>query len=293
MLVVLFLCPLAAQTVDFRGSKDHPLLSRYPGSVIRAYAHASFDEYPLALGVENRRPSNVQTIEGQVTKITYLNPKGRSSLEIYRNYEQALAKAGFKTLWNCAAPDCGAGMYWRALNGLQANGPPGGERYLTMRGEVNSQQVTVAMAVSDVTSVLHIIESKAMEGGLVTASAAELGEGIDRDGHIAVYSLYFDSGKATLTAESEPGLREIAELLKARPNLNLLVVGHTDSTGSMSLNMTLSGERAASVVNALTGKHAIASNRLQAHGVGPLAPVATNRSDAGKGKNRRVELVEQ
>jgi outer membrane protein OmpA-like peptidoglycan-associated protein len=140
---------------------------------------------------------------------------------------------------------------------------------------------------------VHIIEAKAMEAGLVTASAAELAAGIDRDGHISVYNIYFDTGKADVKPESTPALDEVAALLKNRAALRLMVVGHTDTTGTLDLNMRLSADRAAAVVKALTGTYGVAAARLSAHGAGPLAPVASNRTDEGKAKNRRVDLVEQ
>jgi OOP family OmpA-OmpF porin len=71
------------------------------------------------------------------------------------------------------------------------------------------------------------------------------------------------------------------------------VVGHTDMTGALDHNMQLSESRAKSVVAELTGKHGIAADRLSGYGAGPLSPVATNSSDEGKAKNRRVELVKR
>ena len=132
-----------------------------------------------------------------------------------------------------------------------------------------------------------------MESGLVTASAAELAEGIDRDGHIAVHAVYFDTGKATLKPESNPALEQIAKLLQARPPLKLILVGHTDNAGNMDLNMKLPADRATAVMAALTGTYGIGPGRLRAHGVGPLSPVASNRTEEGRAKNRRVDLVEQ
>ena len=285
--------PLLAQGQDARGSSDHPVLSRYPGSRIQTYSQVDFDRYPLALGVENNRPSNVQNIEGKVTKIGYVNPTGRSAVEIYRNYDEALKKAGFEMLWSCEANACGQPMYWNPVNGLTASGSLRENRYLTVRGKVGDQTVTVAIAVNATGTTVHIIEAKAMEGGLVTASAAELAAGLDRDGHISVYNIYFDTGKADLRPESKPALDEVAALLKNRAGLRLMVVGHTDSTGAHDLNMRLSADRAAAVVKALTGTYGVAAVRLSAHGAGPLAPVASNRTDEGKAKNRRVDLVEQ
>jgi outer membrane protein OmpA-like peptidoglycan-associated protein len=282
-----------AQKTDVRNSRDHNVLSRYPGSIIQEYSQRDYDQYPLALGVANNRPANVQQIEGAVTKISYVNPPGRSAFEIYKNYEDALKKAGFETLWTCAAAACGQPMHWNTLNGLAGSGSIGDIRYLTVRGKVNNRPVTVAMAVGTSHTRVHIVEGKAMDAGLVTASAAELAEGIDRDGHIPVYAIYFDTGKATLKPESTPALEQIAKLLQSRASLKLIVVGHTDNTGAMDLNMKLSADRAAAVMAALTSSFRIEASRLRAHGAGPLAPVASNRTEEGRAKNRRVDLVEQ
>jgi outer membrane protein OmpA-like peptidoglycan-associated protein len=286
--------PVAAgQAQDARGSSDHPVLSRYPGSHIQSYDQVDFDQYRLALGVENNAPGNVQPIEGKVTKINYVNPSGRSAFEIYTNYADALRAAGYEILWTCAADACGRAMNWQGFNGLWASGRIGDIRHLVARGRVDDRTVTVAMAVSTNGATVHVIEAKAMDEGLVTASAAELAAGIDRDGHISVYNIYFDTGRAEVKPESKAALDEVARLLKERATLRLMVVGHTDSTGGLDMNMKLSAARAAAVVSALTRTYGIAAPRLAAHGAGPLAPVASNRTDDGKARNRRVDLVEQ
>ena len=69
------------------------------------------------------------------------------------------------------------------------------------------------------------------------------------------------------------------------------MVGHTDTDGSVESNMKLSSDRAAAVVKSLV-ENGIQATRLKSSGVGPYCPVETNRTDAGKAKNRRVELVE-
>ena len=112
-------------------------------------------------------------------------------------------------------------------------------------------------------------------------------------GHAAAYGSHFDTDKAEIKPGSEKSLEEIARLLKQDPKLTLLVVGHTDSTGDIPHNMALSEGRAKAVVAALTGTHGIAAARLSAFGCGPLAPVASNDTDEGRAKNRRVELVKR
>ncbi|MBS1171656.1 MAG: yiaD 1, partial [Proteobacteria bacterium] len=110
-------------------------------------------------------------------------------------------------------------------------------------------------------------------------------------GHVAVYGIYFDTGKAVVKPESKPALDEVAKLLKGDPNLKLWVVGHTDWVGKVDDNMRLAQARAEAVAAELVSAHGIAAARLKGYGVGPLAPVAGNEDDAGRAKNRRVDLV--
>jgi outer membrane protein OmpA-like peptidoglycan-associated protein len=118
-----------------------------------------------------------------------------------------------------------------------------------------------------------------------------MSKAIAADGHVALYGIHFDTGKAEVKPESTAALKEIATLLQREPALKLLVVGHTDSTGDYAANLGLSDRRAAAVIAALTTSHGVAPTRLKAAGAGMMAPVAPNETDAGRAKNRRVELV--
>ena len=103
----------------------------------------------------------------------------------------------------------------------------------------------------------------------------------------------FDFDKATLQPQSKAALDAIAQYLKANPVRIFYVVGHTDSRGTFAYNTKLSSDRAHAVVDELVKGYGIASTRLEPHGVGPLNPVSSNGSDAGRERNRRVELVEK
>jgi len=137
------------------------------------------------------------------------------------------------------------------------------------------------------------VEVKPMEVGLVKVSAEAMRTDITAEGHTPIYGVYFDTGKAEIKPESDSTLGEIARLLRANPTMKLHVVGHTDNVGTVAANTVLSKQRADAVVAALVSKYQIAAGRLDSAGVGSLAPVATNRTEEGKAKNRRVELVEQ
>jgi outer membrane protein OmpA-like peptidoglycan-associated protein len=130
-------------------------------------------------------------------------------------------------------------------------------------------------------------------GQEMQAGAEAWSKDLAESGHAAVYGIYFDTDKADIKPESEAALKEMAKLLNGNPKLAVFIVGHTDSTGEYQHNLKLSEARANAVVAALTAKHGIAAGRLKAVGAGPIAPVASNRAEEGRAKNRRVELVER
>jgi len=253
---------------DTEGGKDYPLFSRWPGYYILHYDHKKFDTYTYQL--KDRK----ETVEGEKYYIDYRIKDGAEiagNLEIIRNYENAIRKAGGTVLYTPEDKDYTVGKIvkegkeiWVCVDPYQ------GGRYIS----------------------LYIVERQSMEQ-TIQANAASWFSDISTTGHAAVYGIYFDTDKAEIKPESEPAFAEMAKLLKANPALNLFVVGHTDATGEIGHNMKLSEARAASVTNALAAKYGIAASRLAPHGVGPLAPVASNDSDEGRAKNRRVELVKR
>lgn len=105
---------------------------------------------------------------------------------------------------------------------------------------------------------------------------------------IALRNIFFDTGKSTLRPESNSELARLVKLMKDVPSLKIEIGGHTDNTGSASLNEKLSADRAAAVVNYLTGK-GISSSRMTSKGYGSNKPVATNSTSDGRQQNRRTE----
>lgn len=306
--IVFCMLPLhTAAAGDVKGSKDHPLMSRYDGAQIVKYSQEKFDEYTLLLGKpKGREPGEHQALEGAVTKIRYEIDKERTTLEVYKNYEKALTDAGFETLFACKNKDCGGrnfGLVVIPYDGVMSDNY-NDQRFLAAKLTRPEGTAFVSLYIVKAYNIggpkkdnvyvqLDITESAAMETGKVAVDADAIGTGLDTEGHIAIYGIYFDSGSDKLKAESNEALGEIAKLMKARPDLGLLVVGHTDNEGKLAFNMDLSKKRAAAVVKALMENHGIQAVRLTPAGVGFLAPVASNRGDAGRALNRRVELVER
>lgn len=247
--------------------KDSPLFNRMPDSWIHGCDEKSFDahQFFVAKGKQER-------VEGRKVVIRYYpqaDAKTKpSELEILRNFENAVTKLGGKVVYS-----------ERSRSTLQ----------LTQDGKELWVEVTAEFTGK---YGLTIIEKAAMKQTIVADAAAFAGD-LKATGHVAVYGIFFDSGKAELKPESTPALEEITKLLGADAALKLWVVGHTDSQGSAESNLDLSRRRADAVIKALTTTHKVAPSRLAPFGAGPYAPVATNDSDEGRAKNRRVELVKQ
>ncbi|HEU5017573.1 MAG TPA: DUF4892 domain-containing protein [Pseudolabrys sp.] len=316
--VAIFLVALlwtgTAGAADVKGSADHPLIPRYKNSEIVKYDHQKFTDYRLmiakatAYGGVSKNLQATMPLEGELTRISYRAPTDRSVLEVFRNYEQALRAGGFAPIFSCEKEACGG----RNFNAVMAAG-----KLYSLFGEYQTEQRYLAAKLSrpegDVyvavyavmnksgggpnknhTMVqLDVIALKPMEEKMVVLDAKKLQSEMATEGRVAVYGILFDFDKADIKSESKPQLDEIAALLKKNSNLEVLIVGHTDGKGALDYNQNLSEKRARAVVKALTSQYGIAAGRLTPVGVGMAAPVATNRTEAGRAKNRRVEIVER
>jgi len=275
LLLVVCVSPLtpvlaASDPNDAEGSKDPALFSRMPGFHIYNYKEIDFDRFEFEVG-----PRKTQAIEGRHVYVDYYANEGikvPSGLQITRNYINAAKAVGGTSVYEFE---------------------DGGVQYVTLKVVKNNVEAWARVEGSgNGTYKVHIIEKQLMKQEVV-ANAESLAGNIRETGKAAVYGIYFDTGKAEIKPESEAALAEIAKLLKADPKLKLYVVGHTDNVGLFGSNIKLSDDRAAAVVKALVGKYGIVSSRLTPFGDGPTAPVASNKSEEGRAKNRRVELVAQ
>ena len=112
-------------------------------------------------------------------------------------------------------------------------------------------------------------------------------------GKVEVYGIYFDTASATIRPESEPVLKEIADVMTKNPTWKLKVDGHTDNIGGDVYNLDLSKKRAAAVKQALVEQYQIDGDRLSTAGYGASRPKATNDTIEGRALNRRVELEKE
>ena len=269
-IAALCFAPAAASAAetDRNGCTDHPAFpKRMSGYFITDCETRDFDSFKF----ETKNPREKTSVEGRWTKITYRMFTGSqqpSALAVVRNYENAIKAAGGTVLFVNEN---------RWVNGKLAK---------------DGKEIWAQAEKGNGMIWLHIVEKGGMTQEVV-ADAAAFGNDLKATGHAAVYGIYFDSGKSEVKPESEAALKEVVKLLAGEPALKLLVVGHTDSVGQLEANMKLSQARAEAVVQALVKGHGAAAARLKAQGAGPIAPVTTNRTEEGRAKNRRVELVEQ
>ena len=319
-------------TKDLKGLTDPDGLKRYAGSVLTYRDDAAYDEMKFPVGkvvYKDEQASIARSHDraGQRTTLQYLTPPGKSALEVLRNYQQDLKAAGYKPMYECMAEACGnadwitkgyfvstlvPGAYWNHVGDNSPAACGGGAfigdfRYALLDNVATGSTIAVMTwrpgdtsvycdeaEYKKRTSVIVVkVDTKAREQAMETLSANEMGKSLDASGKVAVYGILFDTNKADIKPESKASLEQIGTLLKHQARLKLHVVGHTDNVGSLPANIDLSKRRAEAVVAALAGTYGITRDRLTANGVASLAPVASNTDEAGRAKNRRVELVLQ
>jgi outer membrane protein OmpA-like peptidoglycan-associated protein len=311
-LALAALCLGAAQPAwaeDVPGSSDHPALTRFKGAEIRAYERKDYDEaFMPNQPIAEEATAKVLELEGKVTRISYRIGGDKSALEVYRNYQGALQSGGFKTVFECKGDDqCGRDFQAFVNNGGkvrptgQGDAAFGGKYYVVLaKKEAPSGDIYVFLDVMEdasnqITPVyVQVLETQPMQTGQVQVlDMAAMQKSLAESGRVAVYGVYFDTDKAEVKPESRAALDEMGKLLKANANLKVYVVGHTDNQGTLARNLELSQKRADAVVKALETDYKIAAARLSPRGVASLAPVAANDAEAGRARNRRVELVVQ
>ena len=258
---------------DVRGSKDHPLLTRYPDSRITEYQQ-NYNSVPFTVGVENGAPK-VEKIEGQATQIQYFYnnaEKQPSALQLIRNYQNAIKSIKGEVVYERLPKD-----------------GDGGETTMKVQSGGKDIWIKVEPGIWSAPTQSYQLSIVEVEAMAQVVSANALLDALNKDGFIALY-INFDTAKSDLKADGEATVKEIVTMMKSAPDLKLSIEGHTDNVGTAASNLKLSEARAKAVMDAVV-KAGIDKSRLSSKGLGQTAPIADNRSDDGRAKNRRVELV--
>jgi OOP family OmpA-OmpF porin len=326
---------------DAPGARDAAILPRYAGAILLESKASAFDDITLPNAKLERqgdqrdssnnrlnRPPEPLAVEGRLTRMTYLLPQGRSSLEVVRGYQQTIKDGGGSVLFECSGDGCGGSPTSGATSGGSETGlihmlypkamvsgnwtmcpldeGMAGQRYTLLDlPQGAGKAVVLTWSVGDVSAgsdchawvgrvvaLVVTVETAAREQRMETVNAASVEQSLARDGRVALYSILFDTGRAEIKPESQPQVTELVSFMRSAPATKVLVVGHTDNQGALDYNLDLSRRRAQAVTAALAAQ-GIPAARMVPQGVGMAAPLASNDTDDGRAKNRRVELVKQ
>ena len=306
---------------DVAGSRDSLFVPRFGDATIIGYDQADDEEAILPEGrfrdfgfVATRR------LEGRVTRIAYafprLVPDSRtlSTIAIMNHYQDVLKGAGFVTLFECSgAEGCGGFNFGEGLTQsmVEAHASEGGNliidflhpvgndiRYVLATLDRPEGRVTLAFAVAR-----HIGRPPGMFVETVEqppaapvdpaagANATGIAAALRVQGRIALYGFHFKNDQAALRGDSHALLDQLSRMLHADPAMRLIIVGHSDSSGTLAQGLALSAARAQAVQQALVTRWKVPAAQLTSLGVGPAAPLASNADEAGRALNRRIELV--
>ncbi|WP_103258957.1 OmpA family protein [Tabrizicola aquatica] len=251
-----------------------------------------------------------KTVEGALEqRVFQLEAPDLTTLAVMDPLRSQIAAAGFQVLLDCETEGCG-GFDFRF--GTDVMPEPdmhvdlGDFRFLS--AEKGEEAISVLVSRSATTGYVQItrVSPAALPAapvgetvdlevevvrGLPAPVAGGIGAALDDGGSVVLEDLVFASGSAALAEGDYASLAALAAWLEANPDGTLALVGHTDASGSLAANIALSERRAEAVAQALVEVHGVEAGRIAAEGVGFLAPRATNQTDEGRQKNRRVEAV--
>ena len=283
------------------------------GAVLTDRSERDFDRYPVPIGPFARDGANVRIVEGRVVRSAYrLDDPKATTAEVARLYRERLVELGYTINLDCVGAGCGGLAFRFAVELLP---PPAmlvdaadfaqisADRDLGKAGAAHAS-ILVSRALDSVYVQVVMVTPAAPSRNLVASpvteaeptapvapgDAEELLERLRQNGHVVLNGVRFETGGAKLAPASDSTLEAVAILLKDHPDLKVVIVGHSDNTGSLESNIALSKKRAEAVRAALIAR-GVAGGQLAAEGVGFLAPVTSNATEEGRARNRRVDLV--
>ena len=291
----------------------HAFTLSFPVPASQSFDHQeALSSYALPIGPFANGAMETDTLEGTVSQTAWsLEAKGLTTLQILAPLRDQLAAAGFTILFECDTSACG-GFDFRFGADIAAEPAMhidlGDFRYLAGKrvGQDGPEHISVIVSRSSTLGFVQITQvgkaqaspkSEAtptpdeMKIPIPTAQTTPLGEGLAKQGSVALDDLIFASGAADLAPGEYASLVALAAYLRANPDSNVALVGHTDASGGLAGNIALSRARAESVRARMLETYAIPAGQITAEGVGYLAPRDDNLSDQGRTRNRRVEVM--
>lgn len=230
-----------------------------------------------------------------------------TTLQLMQPIREALQNDGYSEVFTCADASCGGFDFRFQLDLLPAPDmyvDLGDYRYLVMEkpgAAPHTISIVASRSVSD--GFIHVTKISAPDFpesaptstppilSNDTLDPTGIVSALTQTGHAVLSDLNFETGSSDLGIGSYSSLQALALWLDSNPNAQIVLVGHTDSVGSLEANTDLSQRRALSVANRLAEEYGANAAQIQAAGAGYLAPVASNLTEDGRATNRRVEVV--
>jgi len=266
----------------FEGAKEHPAVRNYPGCWVTQQKEVEFEEFEFPLATKNDDTVN-RKVSGALFAQKMYFPQKVTCTQVLANYENAFQKAGMVV--HRGESNVDQAFFSDSCKWVSAEGK-----------EKGSGRALYAVQNCCGTSSgygyggLTVVTAQAMEQK-VEVDADGMAKELEASGRVSLYGITFATGKADITPDSAKSLSDIATVMKGHPGWKLRVEGHTDNVGQANANLELSKKRAAAVKDWLVKKHGIDAGRLTTEGFGQGRPLGPNDSDAGRARNRRVELV--
>ena len=253
------------------------------------------------------------SLEGNVQQTAWrLQAKGQTTLQLINPLRDQLRSAGFEIVYQCETSACG-GFDFRFGNDIVAEPAMhidlGDYRYLAAKHNGQNGPEYVSLIVSRSATLGFVQATQVQPPSKISApivkdaskevpadadlpsDTSPMEEGLAKRGSVALDDLIFASGAAELAAGEYASLEALAAYLRANTEVKVMLVGHTDASGTLAGNIALSRERATSVRQWMIENYAIPKEQIAAEGVGYLAPRDSNLTESGLTRNRRVEVM--
>ena len=282
--------------------------------VVRQSATSDSASIPLGRFEDGSIP--MQTIDGEVENIILRVEGTLPTLDLLREVAAHFTELGYREIFRCHDRKCGGFDFVSEIDIVSAPDmyvDIGNFRYMSARREAGGKADLVGVIVSrsmhagfiQVTAAketMHsldlyidtaeaIVRSVNPDSEIESSSRNSLSVQLAANGHAVLQTLEFAPGSLNLANGELHELEELAEYLKAHSNHMVILVGHTDTRGTLESNVDLSRQRAEAVQKLLIERYGADPQQLMAEGIGYLSPRATNTTEEGRARNRRVEAI--
>lgn len=277
----------------------------------------SHGSYHMPVG--SWKNDGLQTIlaEGEITQQAWkISASGLTSLQILDPLKAQLSDAGFDLVFECETDSCG-GFDFRFETEVMPEPVMhvdlGDFRFLAAQRMTGARPEYISLFVSrsqnagfiqlmrvgeasDSVQLVTSTENPAMvtqaEGVAdIAPPDLPLDRALEETGHFILDDLQFETGSSDLGDDNFPSLTSLADYLGTNPTRTVALVGHTDATGSLKVNIAVSQKRANSVMHRLISDYGVDKTQISAEGNGFLSPRASNLTEGGRAQNRRVEVI--